>query len=112
MLNFLTTLVITALSMMITSYIIPGITINNFQAALLAAFIFGIVNAIVKPILVFFTLPVTILSLGLFLFVINAICFSLVAYFTPGLRINSFWDALFGSILVSFISSLLNNWLK
>lgn len=106
---FLITLLITAVSMMITAYIIPGIVISNFTAALIAALVFGIVNAIVKPILILFTLPATILTLGLFLFVINAICFYLAAYFTPGLSINNFLDALLGSIILSLISSFLNN---
>lgn len=110
--SFLITLIVTAISMMITSYIIPGIRIDNITAALVASVVFGIVNAIVKPILLLFTLPATILTLGLFLFVINAICFSLVAYFTPGLTINSFFDALFGSIVLSLISSFLNNQLS
>ena len=95
--------------MIITSYIVPGIIVSSIVAALIGAFVFGLVNAIIKPILVFFTLPVTILSLGLFLFVINAICFALVAYFTPGFTINGFFDALIGSIVVSLVSGFLNN---
>lgn len=107
--SFLITLIVTAISMMITAYIIPGIRVDNITAALVASFVFGIVNAIVKPILILFTLPATILTLGLFLLVVNAICFSLAAYFTPGLTINSFFDALLGSIVLSLISSFLNN---
>lgn len=107
--KFLATLIITAISMIVTSYLIPGIIVSNITAALVGAFVFGIVNAIVKPILILFTLPVTILSLGLFLFVINAICFALVAYFTPGFAINGFFDALLGSIVVSIVSGFLNN---
>lgn len=110
--QFIITLLVTAVSMMATAYIIPGIAVSNFSSALVASFVFGIVNAIVKPILVLFTLPATILTLGLFLFVINAICFSLAAYFTPGLTIKSFIDALFGSILLSLISGFLINQFK
>ena len=107
--KFLVTLIVTAISMIVTSYLIPGIVISSITAALVGAFVFGIVNAIVKPILILFTLPVTILSLGLFLFVINAICFALVGYFTPGFAINGFFDALLGSIVVSIVSGFLNN---
>jgi putative membrane protein len=109
MMQFIVTLIVTAISMIITSRIIPGIIISTFQAALIGAFIFGLVNAIVKPLLILFTLPATILSLGLFLFIVNALCFWLVAYFTPDFKVNSFFDALFGSILVSLISGFLSN---
>ena len=78
---------------------IPGITINGFTVAAIATLVMGLINAIVKPILLLFTLPLTILTLGLFLFVVNAISFSLVSYFTPGFTVNSFLDALFGSII-------------
>jgi putative membrane protein len=106
--QFIVTWVVTALSMLITSYIIPGIEISTAQAAVIGAMVFGLINAIVKPILLLFTLPLTILSLGLFLFVINAICFSLVAYFTPGFEVDGFFNALFGSILVSLVSGFLS----
>lgn len=106
--QFVVTWVVTALSMLITSYLIPGIDISTVQAAAVGAIVFGLINAIVKPILLLFTLPLTILSLGLFLFVINAICFSLVGYFTPGFHVNGFFDALFGSILVSLVSGFLS----
>jgi putative membrane protein len=82
--EFFVTLIVTAISMIVTAYIIPGIVISSPSAALIGAFVFGIVNAIVKPLLILFTLPATILSLGLFLFVVNALCFWLVGYFTPG----------------------------
>jgi len=65
-----------------------------------------------KPILVLFTLPLTILSLGLFLLVVNAIAFGLVGYLTPGFTVSGFFPALFGSFVLSIVSSLLNNFLK
>ncbi|CCQ51853.1 COG1950: Predicted membrane protein [Crocosphaera watsonii WH 8502] len=98
---------ITALSLLITAYLIPGITINGFTVAAIATLVMGLINAIVKPILLLFTLPLTVLTLGLFLFVVNAISFSLVSYFTPGFTVNSFLDALFGSIVLSIVSSFL-----
>ncbi|MCH2246824.1 phage holin family protein [Crocosphaera watsonii WH 8501] len=105
--QFILTWVITALSLLITAYLIPGITINGFTVAAIATLVMGLINAIVKPILLLFTLPLTILTLGLFLFVVNAISFSLVSYFTPGFTVNSFLDALFGSIVLSIVSSFL-----
>jgi len=106
--QFIITLIVTAVSMLIVSRIIPGIEIDSTVAALIGSFVFGIVNGIIKPILVLFTLPFTIVTLGLFLFVVNAICFSLVGYFTPGFEVSGFLDALFGSILVSLVSGLLS----
>lgn len=107
MLRFLVTWVITAVSLIITANIIPGIDIPTWQTAAVAAIVLGLVNAIVRPLLVFFTLPLTVLTLGLFLFVVNAISFSLAGYFA-GVRINSFWDALLGSIVLSLVSGLLS----
>lgn len=106
--QFVITWIATAISMLIASYLVPGIEIDTFQAAIIGAIFFGLINAIIKPLLVLFTLPLTILSLGLFLFVINAICFSLVDYFTLDFQVDSFFDALFGSIIVSFVSGFLS----
>ncbi len=106
--QFIITWVVTAISMLVASYLIPGIVINTVTAAAIGALIFGLINAIVKPLVILFTLPLTILTLGLFLFIVNAICFSLVGYFTPGFEVNTFFDALFGSIIVSIVGGFLN----
>lgn len=106
--RFLITWIVTAVSLIITANLVSGIEINSWQTAAVAAIVLGLVNAIVRPILVFFTLPLTILTLGLFLFIINAISFSLMAHFTPGFEIKTFWDALLGSIVLSFVSSIIN----
>ncbi|XHU96674.1 MAG: phage holin family protein [cyanobacterium endosymbiont of Rhopalodia gibba] len=110
--QFLFTWLITAISLLITAYVIPGIFIESLVAAVFAAIVMGVVNAIVRPILILFTLPLTFLSLGLFLFVVNAIAFSLVSYFTPGFSINTFWDALLGSIILSLVSGFLSQLLE
>ncbi len=107
--QFIITWIVTAISMIVASYLIPGIVIDTIAAAVIGAVVFGLINAIVKPLLVLFTLPLTILTLGLFLLVINAICFSLVGYFTPDFHVNGFFNALFGSFIVSFVGGLLNN---
>lgn len=109
MFSFLLTWILTAVALLLTASIVPGISIASFSVAIIAVVVLGLINAIVKPLLIFFTLPLTILTLGLFIFVINAIAFSLVAYFTPGFTINGFFPALFGSIILSIISSVLNS---
>ncbi|TRT76589.1 MAG: phage holin family protein [Microcystis aeruginosa Ma_AC_P_19900807_S299] len=97
MLSFFLRWLITAVSLLITAQIVPGIEIKDFT-----------VNAIIRPLLILFTLPLTILTLGLFIFVVNAISFSLASYFISGFEVKSFFAALFGSIVVSIISGVLN----
>ncbi|MGY6529900.1 MAG: phage holin family protein [Cyanobacterium sp.] len=108
MVEFIITLSITALSMYVASVVIPGMIMESAGAAFIGAFIFGLINSIIKPILVFFTFPITIVTLGLFLLVVNAICFSLVGYFTPGFKVGGFLNALFGSVIVSIVSTIIN----
>lgn len=108
MLNFLLTWLVSAVSLIITAQLVPGIEISSFQVAAVAAIVMGLVNAIVRPILVLFTLPLTLLSLGAFLLVINAIVFALVAYLSPaGFVVHGFWAAFFGAIVLSIVSSIL-----
>jgi putative membrane protein len=109
MLSFFLRWLITAVSLLITAQIVPGIEIKNFTVALIAAVALGLINAIIRPLLVLLTLPLTILTLGLFIFVVNAISFSLASYFIPGFEVNSFFAALFGSIVVSIVSGVLNS---
>lgn len=106
--QFLVTWIVTAIALLITGFLIPGIEINGATAAVVGALFLGLGNAIVKPILLIFTLPLTVLTLGLFLFVVNAINFSIVGYFAPGFQIDTFLDALIGSIILSVISGFLN----
>lgn len=107
MINFFLTWALAAIALAITAYIVPGLTIASWQAAAVGAIVMGLVNAIVKPILTLLTLPLTILSLGLFLLVVNAISLSLVGYFTPGFTVSGFFPALFGSIVLSLVSWLI-----
>ena len=93
MLNFLLTWVATAISLLITAHVVPGFEFNNFTTALIAAAILGLVNAIVRPILIILTLPFTLLTLGLFLFVINALMLWLVGFLTPGFVVTGFLPA-------------------
>jgi putative membrane protein len=107
MINFFLTWALAAIALAITAYIVPGLTIASWQAAAVGAIVMGLVNAIVKPILTLLTLPLTILTLGLFLLVVNAISLSLVGYFTPGFTVSGFFPALFGSIVLSLVSWLI-----
>ena len=109
MLQFLLTWLATAISLIITAFFVPGIAIVSFSSAIVGAAMLGLVNAFVKPILVIFTLPLTILTLGLFLLVVNAISLGLVSYLTPGLIVSGFFPALFGSIVLTFVSGLVDN---
>jgi putative membrane protein len=106
--QFLLTWLVTAISLMITAYIVPGFIVNSFVAALIAAVVLGLVNAIIKPILVLLTLPLTIVTLGLFLFIINAITIWLAGVLTPGFSVVGFGPALVGSIVLTLVASGLN----
>jgi putative membrane protein len=108
MLRFLLTWLATAVALLVTAAIVPGLTITGIKAAIIGAAVLGFVNAIVKPILIIFTLPLTILTLGLFLFVVNAIALGLVGYLTPGFVVGGFFSAIFGSIVLSIVSGLIN----
>ena len=99
-------------AILIISYLFPKmIWVEGFLAALVAAFLLGIVNTIIKPILVLLTLPLTILTLGLFLLVINGLMLWLVSALVSGFHVSGFWGAVFGSILISLVSWLLSRFL-
>ncbi len=99
---------LTAISLLIIAQLPIGVEIDNFGKALVAAIVFGILNAIVKPILLVLTIPITILTLGLFLIVLNAIIFGAAAALVKGFRLRyGFWSALFGSIFLSIVNSIL-----
>lgn len=105
--NILARWLLSALSISVTAYILPGVHINDFFAALTAAFILGVINITIKPLLILLTLPITFLTLGLFTFVINALMIMLSAQFVPGFGVDSFWWALFFSIILSVINYFL-----
>lgn len=97
-----------ALIIMFVGWLIPGIEIAGFKTALLVTFVITLINIFVKPLLVLITLPINLITLGLFSFIINALLLMLTAYLTPGFEINNFWSALLGSLLLSILSALLN----
>lgn len=106
--QFIITWLATAVALIVTAFIVPGFTIVSFSSALVGAAVLGLVNAVVKPILILFTLPLTILTLGLFLLVVNAIALGLVSYLTPGLTIAGFFPAVLGSIVLTIVSGFIN----
>lgn len=101
---------LSALALLAVAYIYPGVRVESFLAAAVAALALGLVNALVRPVLVILTLPVTIVTLGLFLFVINALLFWLVAEMVKGFAVQGFLAALIGSLLYSVITTLVS-WL-
>ena len=99
---------INALAILATAYLVQGIRVEGFMAALVAAFILGIVNAILRPILILLTLPVNFLTLGLFTFVINGLMLWLVGSVVNGFYVRSLWAGIVGSIVISIISYIIN----
>lgn len=101
--------IVNAAALLLVAYLYPGVKVDDFVTALIAALVLGLVNLIVRPILVILTLPATILTLGLFLFVINAFCFWFVAEAVRGFRVDGAIAALVGSLLYSLIT-LVTSW--
>ena len=101
-------IVIGALALLGVAYLIPGVTVASFYTALIVSLILGLLNLIVRPILFVLTLPITIVTLGLFIFVLNALIFWFAASFIEGFSVSGFLPALVGSILVSMASTVAN----
>src|SRR5687768_232166 len=99
---------INSLALIAVAYLMPSITVSSFTAALVAALILGLINAVIRPILILLTLPVTVITLGLFIFVINGLLFWFVGSFIQGFVVEGFWAGVLGSILFSIVSWLLS----
>lgn len=112
MLYFLLTWLVSAISLMITAHLVPGFEVDSWTAAAIAAIALGLVNAIVRPILVILTFPLTLLTLGLFLLVINALMLWLVSSLVPGFIVASFLAAFIGSIVLTLVSTVLGQLIK
>ena len=100
---------INALALLTVAYVMPGIAIASFGTAMVAAVVLGLVNAVIRPILILLTLPATILTLGLFIFVINGLLFWLVGSYLQGFAVAGFWSAFFGAIVYSIVSWALSS---
>jgi putative membrane protein len=103
---------LTGLAVVLTAYLLPGVHVENYGQALLVALVLSIANVIVKPILILFTIPLTVLSLGLFLLVINALIILMVDYFVPGFSVDGFWWALAFSLILSIFNSMFSDFTK
>ena len=102
--RLLLTWLINALALLAIKYIMPSITVDSFVTALIVAVVLGLINTLIRPIFVILTLPVTILTLGLFIFVINGLLFWAAGSFVPGFHVDGFWSGVFGAIIYSVIS--------
>lgn len=104
--------ILSGLSLILVGYLVPGIEVQSFFYALVAAAFLGILNAVIRPVLIILTLPLTILTLGLFIFVINALMLWLLSVILKGIYIESFWSALIGALILSLISWLISTFIN
>jgi putative membrane protein len=100
--------ILNAIALLAVAYLYPGVQVQDWKAAAIAALVLGLVNTLIKPILIVLTLPVTVITLGLFLLVLNALLFWGVASLVPGFHVAGFWAALLGALLYSVIGWLLS----
>jgi putative membrane protein len=107
--NWIGRFLLNGLAVFLTAYLLPGVDVEGYSIALVVALVLSIANAVVKPILVLLTIPITIISLGLFLLVINAVIILLVDYLVPGFDVDGFWWALLFSLIMSVFNSMIND---
>jgi len=109
---FIVRWIINTLAVMLAAYLVPGVSVTNFWAALITALVMGLINAIVRPLVLILTLPVNILTLGLFTLVINALMFWLASAIVPGFYVAGFWPAFGGALIFWAVSWLTNSLLR
>ncbi len=110
--NLIIRILLTAVAVVILAKFLPGVAVEGFTSAIIVAVVLGLLNIFIKPILVILTLPITVVTLGLFLLVINACIILLADKFIDGFAIDGFWIALLFSLLLSFLQSILFSLLK
>ncbi len=110
--NLILRILITAILVMVISYYLPGVRVESFGTSIIVAIVLGLLNIFIKPILVLFTLPVTIITFGLFLLVINALIILFCSEIVSGFEVTSFWVALLFSIILSIMQSLMFSFSK
>ena len=110
--QILIALVLNALALMATAYIVPGFHVADFTTALLAAIVLGVVNTFIKPVLSFVSAPITMVTLGLFAFVINAVVLFIVSAVVPGLKLDGWVPAILGAVVLSVVGTVLSTLLK
>ncbi|MFT7238919.1 MAG: putative membrane protein [Cyclobacteriaceae bacterium] len=107
--NFFLKLIITAVAVIVVSYLLPGVSVDGFFTAFIVAIVLSLLNVTVKPLLIILTIPLSILTLGIFLLVINAVMILLADSIMPGFQVNGFWWALLFSLLLSLVNTLLTD---
>lgn len=112
MVILLTRWLVITVAILLASAILPGLHVQSLTTAVLAAAILGVINAFLRPVLLILTLPLTILTLGVFAFILNALMLLLVAYFVPGFEIDGFFWALLGSLIISIVSWIANRFIN
>ena len=110
--HFIIRVIVNAIALIVVAYFLPGVAVTGFVGALVAALVLGVVNAILRPILIILTLPIQIVTLGLFTFIINAALFYWVGHLHIGLVVNGFWTAFWGAIILGIVSFLLSSLLR
>jgi putative membrane protein len=110
--SYLLKLCVSAASLLIVAYVVPGFKVGSFLSALVTAFFIGLANAFVWPVLIFLTLPLNLLTLGLFTFVVNGMVLKICAFFLPNFDVKTWGAAILGSVLLSIVTSLLQHLLS
>jgi len=110
--GFLVRLIVNAAALWVAAQLVPGIVVTGLVPLLLAALVLGLINAIVRPVLLVLTFPLTLVTLGLFIFVLNAFCLWLTSRLVPSFEVQTFWSAFLGSLVISVVSFLLTAFLS
>lgn len=103
---------VATLAVIVSAYLLPGVTVLSFFAAFVTALVLGIINAFIKPVLLVLTLPLNVLTLGLFTFIINALLIMLTGIIVPGFEVASFWWALLFGLILSLVNFVLHSVVK
>ena len=106
--RFVLRLLLNGVAIFLAAYIVPGLSVTGAGTALIAGLVLALVNAVIRPVLKLLTFPITLLTLGLFIFVVNAVCLALAAWFVPGFSIDGFVAALLGALVISVVSWILS----
>lgn len=104
--RFLLKILVSSIAVTIAAELSPGVSVKNYTHAILLALALSVLNAFVKPLLILFTIPLTLFTFGLFLFVVNALIALIAASFVPGFQVDGFWNALVFSVLLSILNSI------
>jgi putative membrane protein len=112
MINLLVRFLLNGVAVLLTAYLLPHVDIKNYESALVTALVLSVANVIIKPVLIVLTIPITVITLGLFLLVINALIILLVDHFVPSFSVDGFWWALAFSLIMSIFNSIINDVLK